>query len=92
NAALDHAIFPDSWNDSIMTSLKKKGDSKAMANYRPLSLANCDYKCFTEVLNQRMMAVSPKLINANQIGFIPGKYIAENGLRCQIITEDAERR
>ena len=92
NAALDHAIFPDSWNDSIMTLLKKKGDPKAMGNYRPLSLANCDYKCFTKVLNQRMMLVSPKLINSNQIGFIPGKYIAENGLRCQIIMEDAERR
>lgn len=92
NDALDHATFPESWNVSIMTLLKKKGDSKAMGNYRPLSLANCDYKCFTKVLNQTMMMVSPKLINANQIGFIPGKYIAKNGLRCQIIMEDAERR
>ncbi|CEP08993.1 hypothetical protein, partial, partial [Parasitella parasitica] len=90
NAALDNAIFPDSWNDSIMTLLKKKGDSKDMGNYRPLSLANCDYKCFTTVLNRRLMEVCPKLINSNQIGFIPGKYIAENGLRCQILMEDAE--
>lgn len=89
NNALDQAIFPDSWNESIMTLLKKKGDSKAMGNYRPLSLANCDYKCFTKILNQRMMEVSTKLINCNQIGFIPGKYIAENGMRCQLIMEDA---
>ncbi|CEP09168.1 hypothetical protein [Parasitella parasitica] len=33
NDALDHATFPDSWNDSIMTLLKKKGDFKAMGNY-----------------------------------------------------------
>jgi exonuclease III len=92
NDALDQALFPDSWNDSIMTLLKKKGDSKNMGNYRPLSLANCDYKCLTKILNQRMMIVSPKLINAHQIGFIPGKYIAENGLRCQLLMEDAELR
>ncbi|GAN10831.1 hypothetical protein MAM1_0410d10381 [Mucor ambiguus] len=63
-----------------------------MGNYRPLSLANCDYKCFTKILNQQMMIVSPKLINAHLIGFIPGKYIAENGLRCQLLMEDAELR
>ncbi|GAN03322.1 hypothetical protein MAM1_0038d02775 [Mucor ambiguus] len=63
-----------------MTLLKKKDDSKNMGNYCKLSLANCDYKCFTKILNQRMMVVSPKLINSNQIGFIPGKYIVENCL------------
>lgn len=47
NDALDHSVFPDSWNDSIMTLPKKKDDSKFMGNYRPLSLTNCDYKCFT---------------------------------------------
>ncbi|GAN11795.1 hypothetical protein MAM1_0979d11396 [Mucor ambiguus] len=73
-----------------MILLKKEGDSKNMGNYRSLSLANCDYKCFTKILNQRMMIVSPKLINAHQIAFIPGKYIVENGLRCQLLMEDAE--
>lgn len=61
-----------------------------MRNYRPISLANCDYKCFTKIVNQRMVLVSTKLINKNQQGFIPGKYIAQSGLRCQIIMEDAE--
>ncbi|CEP13412.1 hypothetical protein [Parasitella parasitica] len=93
DALLQQSIFPDSWNnESIMTLLKKKGDFKAKGNYRPLSLANCDYKCFTKILNQRMMEVRPKLINNSEIGFIPGKYIAENGLRCPMIMEDAKRQ
>jgi endonuclease/exonuclease/phosphatase family metal-dependent hydrolase len=92
NDALDKGVFPDTWNESIMTLLPKKGDSSDMRNYRPLSLANCDYKYFTRILNLRMMEVSKKLINSNQIGFVPGKYIAENGLRCQIIMEDAQRQ
>ncbi|CEP09911.1 hypothetical protein, partial, partial [Parasitella parasitica] len=41
NDALQNAVFPDTWNESIMTLLKKKGDSTDMRNYRPLSLANC---------------------------------------------------
>ncbi|CEP13066.1 hypothetical protein, partial, partial [Parasitella parasitica] len=69
NDALNRAIFPESWNKSIMTLLKKKGDSKDMGNYRPLSLANCDYK-------------DPQCKNDG----------AENGLRCQVIMEDAERK
>ncbi|KAG1123853.1 hypothetical protein G6F42_010167 [Rhizopus arrhizus] len=92
NDALNKGVFPDSWNQSIMTLLPKKGDPSDMKNYRPLSLANCDYKYFTRLLNRRMMEVSKKLINSNQIGFVPGKYIAENGLRCQLIMEDAQRQ
>ncbi|CEP11739.1 hypothetical protein [Parasitella parasitica] len=88
----DRTLLTSTIDFDDILELKKKGDSKAMGNYRPISLTNCDYKYFTKVLNQRMMSVSPKLINANQIGFIPGKYIAENGLRCQIIIEDTESR
>jgi len=80
NDAYDQAFFPDSWNESAMVLLKKKGNSKNKGNYRPLSLANCDYKCFTKILNKRMMIISSKLINASQMGLIPGKCIAENGL------------
>lgn len=36
------------------------------------------------------MEVSTKLVNPSQLGFISGKHIAENGLRYQLIMEDAE--
>ncbi|KAK4510569.1 uncharacterized protein ATC70_005000 [Mucor velutinosus] len=38
-----------------------------------------------------MMEVAKQLINENQAGFVPGRFIAQNALRCQIIMEDAER-
>ncbi|KAG1094329.1 hypothetical protein G6F42_018773 [Rhizopus arrhizus] len=94
NNALDKGVFPDSWNQSIMTLLPKKGDPSDKKNYRrPLSLANCDCKYFTRILNRRMIEVSKKLISSNQIGFVSGQYIAEeNGLRSQHIMEDAQRQ
>jgi hypothetical protein len=92
NDALQQGVFPPSWNESIMSLLPKKGDLSNIRNYRPISLANTDYKIFTRILNKRIMLVSTNLINSNQLGFIPGRYIAENGLTCQIIMEDAHRK
>jgi hypothetical protein len=35
------------------------------------------------------MIVSDQLVNNSQLGFVPGRYIAENGMKTQIIMEDA---
>ncbi|KAK4509343.1 Sterol O-acyltransferase 2 (Sterol-ester synthase 2) [Mucor velutinosus] len=91
NDALTKGIFPASWNVSLMTILYKKNDPNDMANYRPISLCNTDYKLLTRLLNHRMMEVAKQLINENQAGFVPGRFIAQNALRCQVIMEDAER-
>ncbi|CEP17652.1 hypothetical protein [Parasitella parasitica] len=92
NTALTQAKFPQSWNESIMCLLYKKGDPADMKNYRPLSLANTDYKLFTRILNHRIMEVSTQLISRSQLGFLPGRFIAENGMICQILMEDAQRK
>lgn len=92
NEALTKGRFPNSWNESLMTLLYKKGDSADMKNYRPLSLANTDYKLFTRIINSRVMEVSHSLISRHQLGFIPGRFIAENGMICQLIMEDAQRK
>ena len=92
NTALQKGKFPKSWNESIMCLLYKKGDPAEMRNYRPLSLANSDYKLFTRNINRRIMAVSSQLISRHQLGFIPGRFIAENGMICQLIMEDAQRK
>ncbi|CAO0789273.1 unnamed protein product [Mucor circinelloides] len=91
NDALTKGIFPASWNISLMTILYKKNDPNDMANYRPISLCNTDYKLLTRLLNQRMMGIANQIINENQAGFIPGRFIADNAMRCQVVMEDAER-
>ncbi|GAN11916.1 hypothetical protein MAM1_1260d11542, partial [Mucor ambiguus] len=88
NDALQKSKFPKSWNESIMCLLYKKGDPAEMRNYRPLSLANSDYKLFTRHINRRIMEVSSPLISRHQLGFLPGRFIAENGMIAQLIMED----
>ncbi|KAK4510370.1 Vacuolar protein sorting-associated protein 70 [Mucor velutinosus] len=92
NEALAKIKFPPSWNKSVMCLLYKKGDPAEMKNYRPLSLANSDYKLFTRNINRRIMAVFSQLISHHQLGFIPGRFITENGMICQLIMEDAQRK
>jgi hypothetical protein len=92
NKALQKGKFPLSWNESVMCLLYKKGDPADMRNYRLLSLANSDYKLFTRNVNSRVMEISSKLISRHQLGFIPGRFIAENGIICQLIMEDVQRK
>jgi hypothetical protein len=89
NVALQHGIFPLSWDRSLMCLIPKKGDLSEISNYRPISLVNTDAKTFTRLINQRIMQASGKIINNFQLGFIPGKYIAENAMITQLIMEDA---
>ncbi|KAG0782877.1 hypothetical protein G6F21_010864 [Rhizopus arrhizus] len=89
NDALDHGIFPATWDESLMSLLPKKGDLTQMKNYRPIPLVNTDTKIFARLVNSRIMRVSRKIVNENQLGFIPGRYIAENGMITQVIMEHA---
>lgn len=92
NTALQQGVFPPSWNQSVMSLLPKKGDLTDLRNHRPISLANTDYKIFTRIINARMMSVSSPLINAFQLGFLPDRYIADNGMTLQLVMEDAKLR
>lgn len=93
NTALQKSKFLKTWNESVMCLLYKKGDLAEMKNYGPLSLANSDYKLFTtRLLNRRTIEVSSLLISRHQLGFLPGRFITENGMICQLIMENAQRK
>lgn len=89
NAALNDSIFPNSWSHSLMTLIPKKGDPSQLTNLRPIQLVCTDSKIFTRILNQRLLEVAPQIVNPHQLGFMPGKYIAQNGLMTQMILENA---
>ena len=61
-------------------------------NFRPISLLNTDYKILTKVLAKRLEKVLPKVINADQTGYIKNRYIGENiRLISDIMTYTAEK-
>ena len=91
NDALLHCLFPASWRDIRVRLLPKKGDLTLLRNWRPISLINCDGKIFTRILNARMKEVAPSVITPFQTGFMPGRFIATNGLLVNMVMEHARR-
>jgi hypothetical protein len=65
--------FSKSW----MCPIYKKNDKADIANYRPISLLNSDYKVFTKALSLKLAKVAPELIHINQAGFVPGRQIRD---------------
>jgi hypothetical protein len=65
--------FSRSW----ICPLYKKNDKADIANYRPISLLNSDYKVFTKALAPKLAKVAPDLIHPNQAGFVPDRQIRD---------------
>jgi len=57
-----------------------KGDKQRdlIKNWRPISLLNVVYKIGSACIANRIKTVLPKLINDNQTGFVPNRYIGDN--------------
>lgn len=68
-----------------MALLYKKNDPELLANYRPLSLMNTDYKLLTLMINERLMANAMITIHPDQIGFIRGRNIKDHLNLAQVM-------
>ncbi|KAG1125721.1 hypothetical protein G6F37_013524 [Rhizopus arrhizus] len=75
-----------------MTLLPKKGDLTSLKNWRPISLINTDPKVFTRLLNARLMPHLNRLTSPQQLGFMPGRFIGENGKLLNVVMSVAEKR
>ena len=63
---------------TVMTLIHKKGDTKLLKNYRPISLTNTDYKIIAFVFAKRLQKIIDNLISKNQSAYIKGRFIGEN--------------
>ena len=69
-------VLPECMRLGVVTLLEKKGkDRMELANWRPITLLNVDYKILTKTLSQRLKTVLPSIIHKDQNGFIPGGNI-----------------
>lgn len=82
-ASLDFSIgeghMSSSQRRSIITLIPKKDvNRRYIANWRPITLLNTDYKIFSKALALRLQRVMGLLINHNQTGFMPGRIIGDS--------------
>lgn len=73
-----------------MCPIYKKGDRNNIANYRPITLLNTDYKIMTKALAMKLAEAVPNLIHKNQAGFIPGRSIFDQTQLARLMIEYAE--
>ena len=68
NAILDGIIHPADmdFNHSVTILLPKKGDTKSLDNWRPLSLSNCDGKILSKMIANRLYPLAPTFIGDHQ--------------------------
>jgi hypothetical protein len=70
NGIADGTSFNEGWMCPIY---KKEADN--VANYRPITVLNTDYKTFTKTIASHLTEVALSIIHPDQAGFIRGRSI-----------------
>lgn len=78
--------FSEGW----MCPIYKKNDRNEIANYRPITLLNTDYKIMTKAMAMKLTKAAPTLIHKNQVGFVPGRQIKDQTMLVRMMMDYAE--
>lgn len=63
------------FNEGWMCPIYKKKEADNVANYRPITVLNTDYKILTKAIATRLTNIAPSIIHPDQAGFIRGRSI-----------------
>lgn len=77
DAFYDGSLNLDSLNRAHLVLILKKEGICSADSFRPIYLQNCPMKLFTKVLANRLRAAIPRIVDADQTGFIHGRSISE---------------
>ncbi|PPQ85823.1 hypothetical protein CVT26_002410, partial [Gymnopilus dilepis] len=81
-----HGIDPDTnFAKGWMCPIYKKGDEADIANYRPITVLNTDYKMMTRALTTKLSEAVPTLIHPDQAGFMKGRRIEDQTDLAQML-------
>ena len=88
---LDINTLTLSQNRAMLTLLYKKGEREDIANWRPISLLNVDYKIITKLFSERLKPLLPQIIHSDQKGYVNGRNISEANRLLQDIIDYSEQ-
>ena len=93
NASYRAGEMAPSQRRGVITLIPKEDSHlSSLANWRPITLLNVDYKIASKVITKRLEKVFTFLINPNQTGFIKGRYISQNIRLINDILEQTKLR
>ena len=71
-------IMTKSQKLGVIVLIHKKGDEEDLANWRPITLLNYDYKIMASVIAHRLQKVMGTIIHENQVGYMKGRLSGYN--------------
>jgi hypothetical protein len=66
-----------SFNSAVIRLIPKKGDTKQLKNWRPISLLNCIYKIVSKALDARLQKINEIILSRAQKGFTSNRNLQE---------------
>ena len=79
------------FHEGCMCPIYKKKDPDNVANYRPITLLNTDYKIFTKALSLKLAGAAGEVIHEDQAGFIKGRSIFDQIKTTKLVTDYMNR-
>lgn len=73
-------FLPTGVNTTILSLIPKSENAQTMKDYRPIACCNLLFKVISKVLANRLKALLPEGIEANQCAFIKDRLLLENVL------------
>ena len=88
NSFVNNKNLPETMYMSTISVIPKAGrDCTKPADFRPISLLNCDKKIISKALNNRLAPILPSIIHCDQAGFIPNRDLKTNIRTCISLTQ-----
>ena len=78
------------FTDGLMHLIFKKKEKYKIANYRPITLLNTDYKTYTKTLAIKLADVANEMINEDQAGFVPKRSLYDHTKTTNLAIEYCE--
>jgi len=78
-------LMPNNINSNLIVLIPKVPGENSMGDYRPIALANFQFKIITKILADRLAYITSRIISIEQRGFVRDRNISD----CVILASEA---